>query len=41
MYYKILDSKDNFMRAFSTYKQAETYRFTFGNAYWSIKITKK
>lgn len=41
MYYKVLDSEDNFMRAFHTYKQAKTYKLTFGNAYWSIKVVRK
>ena len=41
MYYKILDSKGNFMRAFPTYKQADTYKFAYGNSGWSVKIVQK
>lgn len=41
MYYKILDSKGNFIHAFPTYKQAETYKFAYGNNGWSIKIARK
>lgn len=41
MYYKVLDSEGNFMRAFPTYKQAETYRFTYGNNGWSTKLVQK
>ena len=41
MYYKVLDSKGNFMRAFFTYKQAKTYKIAHGNNGWSIKIARK
>ena len=38
MYYKVLDSKGNLMRTFPTYKQAEIYKFAYGNRGWSVKI---
>lgn len=41
MYYKVLDSKGNFMRAFHTYKQAATYKFAYGNSGWGVKIARK
>jgi len=36
--YKVYDSLGNFMRRFPTYEQADTYRFAYGNKYWTIKI---
>lgn len=35
--YKVFDSLGNFMRRFSTYKQAVTYRLAYGNYGWTIK----
>lgn len=37
MYYSVYDSLGNFMRAFKTFPQASTYKFTFGNPGWVIK----
>lgn len=41
MHYQVLDSENNLIRTFPTYKQAETYRFAYGNNGWSIKIVQK
>ena len=41
MKYIVEDSLGNFMHTFPTYKQAETYRFAYGNSGWSIKIVQK
>ena len=35
--YEVYDSEGNFMRKFSTYKQAVTYRLAYGNKHWYIK----
>lgn len=41
MKYIVEDSLGNFMRTFPTYKQAETYKFAYGNSGWSVKIARK
>lgn len=35
--YKVYDSMGNLMRVFHTYKQANTYKFAYGNYGWTIK----
>lgn len=41
MKYIVEDSLGNFMRAFPTYKQAEIYKFAYGNRGWSVKTARK
>ena len=41
MKYIVEDSLGNFMRAFPTYKQAEIYKFAYGNSGWNVKIARK
>lgn len=36
MQYIVKDSFGNIMRVFSSYKDAITYKFTFGNSQWII-----
>lgn len=36
MRYIVVDSEGNFMRAFRSYKEASTYKFTRGNYGWEI-----
>ena len=35
--YRVFDSLGNLMRKFSTYQAAATYKWTYGNIYWTIK----
>ena len=34
--YKVLDSEGNLMRSFSKYREAVSYKFTYGNSGWII-----
>lgn len=35
--YRVYDSEGNFIREFSSYQAAVTYRLACGNRYWTIK----
>lgn len=39
MRYIVTDSEDNIMRAFSNFKDASNYKYSFGNQYWRIKVS--
>lgn len=39
--YIVKDSLGNTMKVFPNYRQASTYKFAYGNQYWSIVETKK
>ena len=35
--YTVYDSEHNIVRIFKSYKEAETYRFTYGNHLWTLE----
>lgn len=35
--YKVFDSESNFIQSFKTYKEANTFKFIYGNFSWFIK----
>lgn len=35
--YKLYDSEGGYIGSFSSWKQADNYRFARGNKYWKIK----